>query len=158
MVRSIPGRRPGRCIGGSRLILGGSAGLLAAILAAGSACADDRPRGSVGGARPTRLTRSSWPGGETSDGGWSMMACAALVLIAGGGAAVWVRRAGPRASAGDVRVVGRVSLSPRHSVYLLRVGRRVLVLGAGSQGPPSLIAELDDVPQDPPASPEGAES
>src|SRR5579885_642413 len=130
MVRTIPGRRPSRGDGGARLILGGSAGLLAALLAAGSACADDHPRGSAGDTRPARLTRSSWPGGEALDGGWSMMACAALVLIVGGGAAVWARRAGPRASAGDIRVVGRVSLSPRHSVYLLRVGRRVLVLGA----------------------------
>ncbi len=44
-----------------------------------------------------------------------------------------------------------MSLSPKHAVYLLRVGRRVLVVGAGPQGPPALITELDDVPQDPPA-------
>ena len=45
-----------------------------------------------------------------------------------------------------MQVVGRVSLSPKHSVYLLRIGRRVLLVGAGPQGAPSLIAELDDLP------------
>ncbi len=51
-----------------------------------------------------------------------------------------------------------MSLSPKHSVYLLRVGRRVLVVGAGPQGPPALIAELADEPQEPPAPQRGAES
>jgi flagellar biogenesis protein FliO len=86
------------------------------------------------------------------------MACLALVLVACGGVAVLVRRMAPRATAGAVQVVGRVGLSPKHSVYLLRVGRRVLVLGAGPQGPPALIAELDDIPEDPPAAQQGAES
>jgi flagellar biogenesis protein FliO len=93
-----------------------------------------------------------------SDNGWSGMACVALALIVCGGAAVWARRLGPRAAAGAVQVIGRVSLSPKHSVYLLRVGRRVLVLGAGPQGPPALITELDEVPHDPPAAEQGAES
>ena len=44
-----------------------------------------------------------------------------------------------------MQVVGRVSLSPKHTVYLLRVGRRVLLVGAGPQGSPSLISELDDL-------------
>ena len=61
------------------------------------------------------------------------------------------RRRGPRFSpqgpAGVIRVVSRVSLSPKHSVYLLRVGRRVLLVGAGPQGAPSLISELDDLPR-----------
>jgi hypothetical protein len=43
-----------------------------------------------------------------------------------------------------------VSLSPKHSVYLLRVGRRVLLVGAGPQGPPALISELDDLTEIPP--------
>jgi flagellar biogenesis protein FliO len=75
-----------------------------------------------------------------------------MVLAAGGAAAIAARRLGPRAPAGAVQVVGRVSLSPRHSVFLVKVGRRVLVVGAGPQGPPALIAELEDLPQEPPAS------
>jgi hypothetical protein len=38
-----------------------------------------------------------------------------------------------------------MSLSPKHTVYLLRVGRRVLLVGAGPQGAPALISELDDL-------------
>ena len=86
------------------------------------------------------------------------MACFALVLAACGGIAVATRRLGPRAAPAAVQVVGRVSLSPKHSVYLLRVGRRVLVVGAGPQGPPALITELEDVPQEPPTPHQGAES
>ena len=79
------------------------------------------------------------------------MACLALLLAGGGGVAVALRRFGPRAAAaGAVQVVGRVSLSPKHSVYLLRVDRRVMVIGTGPQGPPSLIAELDELPGDVP--------
>ena len=69
-----------------------------------------------------------------SDGWWPGMAGLALVLAVGGGIAVAARRFGPRAAAGAVQVVGRVSLSPKHSVYLLRVGRRVLLVGAGPAG------------------------
>ena len=42
-----------------------------------------------------------------------------------------------------MRVVGRTSLSPKHTVYLLDVGGRVLILGAGPQGAPTLLGELD---------------
>ena len=44
--------------------------------------------------------------------------------------------------------VSRVSLSPKHSVYLLRAGRRLLLVGAGPQGAPALISELDDYSRD----------
>ena len=94
------------------------------------------------------------PGGARasgSDGWWSGKVCAALVLAVCGVIAVAARRRGSRTSAVAAEVVGRVSLSPKHAVYLLRIGRRVLVVGAGPQGPPALITELDDVPQDVPA-------
>jgi len=42
-------------------------------------------------------------------------------------------------------VVSRTSLSPKHSVYVLRIGRRVLLVGTGPQGAPSLITELDEL-------------
>src|SRR5262249_31540684 len=44
-----------------------------------------------------------------------------------------------------MQVVGRVSLSPKHTVYMLRVGRRMLLIGAGPQGAPALISELDEL-------------
>ena len=61
----------------------------------------------------------------------------------------WNRRRQPSVSCPSrqgvgMQVVGRVSLSTRHTVYMLRVGRRVLLVGAGPQGSPSLISELDD--------------
>ncbi len=34
-----------------------------------------------------------------------------------------------------MRVVGRTVLSSKHSVYLLEVGERVLIVGTGAQGP-----------------------
>jgi hypothetical protein len=160
----------------ARRIFGASAWLLAAMLAARPALADEldgqsrHPAGDgshasvarAGHARTARPSGPSWlrgePGGTAWDNGWSGMACVALALIGCGGLAVWARRLAPRATAGVVQVVGRVSLSPKHSVYLLRVGRRVLVLGAGPQGPPALITELDEVSQDPPAAQQGTES
>jgi hypothetical protein len=48
---------------------------------------------------------------------------------------------------GLIRVVGRVSLSPRHSIFMVKVGQRVLVVGTGSQGAPSLLGELFDEDQ-----------
>lgn len=91
------------------------------------------------------------------DGGWSTLAFVALTLAACGAIAIASRRAGHRGASGAMQVVGRVGLSPRHSVYLLRIGRRVLVVGAGPQGPPSLIAEMDDLPEEPRPIPKGAD-
>jgi flagellar protein FliO/FliZ len=39
-------------------------------------------------------------------------------------------------------VVGRTSLSPRHTVYLLKAGDRVLIVGTGPQGSPTLLGEM----------------
>jgi len=41
-------------------------------------------------------------------------------------------------------VIGRTSLSPRHTVHLLSIGQRVLIVGTGPQGAPSLLGELTD--------------
>jgi flagellar protein FliO/FliZ len=68
----------------------------------------------------------------------------ALALAICGGCMVLARRFAPRVGNGAIQVVGRVSLSPRHTVYLLRVGERVLLLGAGPQGAPTLLGEIDE--------------
>jgi hypothetical protein len=39
-------------------------------------------------------------------------------------------------------VVGRLSLSSRHSIFVVRAGERVLLIGTGSQGAPSLLGDL----------------
>jgi hypothetical protein len=89
-------------------------------------------------------SRSNRPEGlDTSRWG---MAGITLALAVCGGIYAACRRFLPQDAAGAVQVVSRVSLSPKHSVYILRIGRRVLLVGAGPQGAPSLIAELDDLP------------
>jgi flagellar biogenesis protein FliO len=66
------------------------------------------------------------------------------VLAVCGGVAAAIGRIRPGVASRDVQVVGRVSLSPKHAVYVLRVGRRRLLVGAGAQSAPVLIAELSD--------------
>jgi hypothetical protein len=79
---------------------------------------------------------------ESSGTWWLGTAGIALALAVVGGVSVAARRHLPRAGVGPMRVVGRTSLSPRHTVYLLEVDGRVLIVGAGTQGPPSLLGEL----------------
>ncbi len=52
----------------------------------------------------------------------------------------WPGQASP-ASTDRPQVTGRVRLTPRQSVHVLRIGNRVLVLGTGSQGSPELLSE-----------------
>jgi hypothetical protein len=89
---------------------------------------------------------------EGTRGWWLGTAGIALALAACGGISVAARRYGPQAAAGPLRVIGRTSLSPRHTVYLLKAGGRVLIVGTGPQGAPSLLGELDD-PDEPGPSP-----
>jgi len=51
-----------------------------------------------------------------------------------------VPQSGPIAS---VRVLRRIALEPRKNLYLVQAGKRVLLIGTGEGGPPSLLAELD---------------
>lgn len=97
------------------------------------------------GARAAAAPASSAAG--HSGGWWLGTAGAALALAACGWASVSSRRYLPRAGTtgpAALRVVGRTSLSPRHTVYLLDVGGRVLIVGTGPQGAPSLLGELTD--------------
>jgi hypothetical protein len=82
-----------------------------------------------------------------SDNWYLGMATVAILLALGGGFAAATRRFAPRTGAGALQVISRVGLSPKHTVYLLRAGGRVLLVGTGPQGAPSLISELDEVPQ-----------
>jgi flagellar biogenesis protein FliO len=156
-----------RALRRGRAALSLAAGLLATGLAARPCLADGKeqaaPPRDHADARPVRADRPDPPrlawlrndraGTSSAQAGasWMGAACLALVLAAGGAVAIAARRLGPRAAGGAIQVAGRVSLSPRHSVYLLRVGRRVLVVGAGPDGPPALITELDELSPDPPA-------
>ena len=73
----------------------------------------------------------------------TLLALAAVCVLA------WVvlkwsagRGFGIGARGGRLRVLERVPLDPRRSVYLVQVDGRCLVLGAGESGPPALLTEL----------------
>jgi flagellar biogenesis protein FliO len=87
------------------------------------------------------------------DYSWWGMAGITLTLAICGGVYAACRRLLPQNAAGSVQVVSRVSLSPKHTVYVLRIGRRALLVGAGPQGAPALITELDDFPDAEPSAP-----
>lgn len=120
-----------------------------------SARAEDAPpEAAVGG--PEAVVRHPFPPargadarrrGEASKGGrgwWLGATGLALALALGGGISLAAHRLPPRGDAGPLQVVGRVSLSPRHSAVLLRVGDRVLIVGAGTHGPPALLGEVSE--------------
>jgi len=86
------------------------------------------------------------------------MAGITLALAICGGVVAVARRFSSQVAAGEIRVVSRVSLSPKHTVYLLRVGRRALLVGAGPQGAPSLISELQDLAEIEPNPHQGEEA
>lgn len=96
---------------------------------------------------------SARPEGSGPGSWWAGTVCVALALAACGWWSVAARRYRPGSVAGaaGLRVVGRTSLSPRHVVYLLRAGDRVLIVGTGPQGAPSLLGELesDELPPPP---------
>ena len=113
---------------------------------------EDGPQGSRT-AIFRRLTKGARPGG--SDSLSLAMIGITLALAICGGLIVAGRRFLPQGAGVGMQVVGRVSLSPKHTVYLLRVGQRVLLVGAGPQGSPSLISELDDLAEIEPHAPPG---
>jgi len=138
---------------GVRLAL--MAGMLAPALSARPVRADRvppttaiaAPAADPPGRRPFRPREASVPRTQASGGAggwWLGTAGIALALALFGGISLASRRYGPQREGGPLRVVGRTSLSPKQAVYLLRVGDRVLLIGAGSQGPPSLLGELTD--------------
>jgi flagellar protein FliO/FliZ len=94
---------------------------------------------------PYRVSRTA--PAEGLDRSWWGLAGITAALAVSGGIYAACRRFLPPGAAGAVQVVGRMSLSPKHSVYVLRVGRRVLLVGTGPQGAPSLITELDELPE-----------
>lgn len=92
---------------------------------------------------PYRISRTA-PSHGPDRSWWGLAGTTGALAICGGIYAV-CRRFLPSSAAGAVRVVSRTSLSPKHSVYVLRIGRRVLLVGTGPQGAPSLITELDEL-------------
>ncbi len=89
--------------------------------------------------RPGRPAKSA-PSG--SGGMWIGTAGIALALAAFGGLSLAAKKFKVAGDAGPLKVIGRTCLSPKHTVYLLKAGDRVLIVGAGSQGAPTLLGEL----------------
>jgi flagellar protein FliO/FliZ len=91
------------------------------------------------------------PSSPVSTGWWLGSAGIALAMAVCGAVCVAARKYWPQDSSGLVHVVGRVSLSPKHSIYLVRAGQRILLIGTGAQGAPTLLGELggDDQTEEP---------
>jgi hypothetical protein len=101
---------------------------------------NDRVGGS-GTASPAGGSSNSWMFGMT---------VVALGLAVVGGVSIASRRFGFAAAGatGPLRVIARTHLSPKHSVYLLRAGESVWLIGTGPQGAPSLLGELESAPSE----------
>jgi flagellar biogenesis protein FliO len=77
-----------------------------------------------------------------SGGNWWLGAVGAvLVLALFGGASLASRRLLPRRGPAMLEVMAHACLSGKHTVYLVKAGSRVLVIGTGAQGPPALLGE-----------------
>lgn len=102
------------------------------------------------------LLQSTAPGGYGVALLQTLLALAAVCILA------WVvlrwsaRRGLGLGRPGRVRVLERVPLDGRRSLYLIEIGERVLLIGAGEGGAPALLAELD--PSELPPAPERAAS
>lgn len=104
---------------------------------------------------PATLTRSVGRGAGTgsTSGGWLRTAgslavvVAAILLLFWGHRALtsgkWSRGAGATRSSA-IQILGRTALSSRHSVHLLRVGTRTILVGVS----PDRICHLDTLPGD----------
>jgi flagellar biosynthetic protein FliO len=83
-------------------------------------------------------------------GGYGLFLFETLLILAlvCGGAWVLLRVGLPRLfpvgkGTGPLRVVARLPLEPRRTLYLVEAGRKVLLLGSSEQGPLATLAELD---------------
>jgi flagellar biogenesis protein FliO len=84
-------------------------------------------------------------GGYAADLLRVLFALAAVCLLAWGSLKLLAARGLPlgRRAGANVEVLERVALEQRRSLYLVRAGSRVLLLGVGEGGAPQLVAELD---------------
>jgi len=113
--------------------------LLALALLANSAFAEGEPRPNLARQRSDATAQAK------GSQGWWLGTAAALVVLAGAGALCLAARGkAAGAAAARLQVLGRVHLPPRHALFLVKAGRRTLLIGTGPQGAPSLLGELDD--------------
>jgi len=101
------------------------------------------PRTSLG-----LSARDSNPTSETTSGGFgSILIALGFVIVLMLGVAKVVQRRNPYAVTGVPReaidVLGRRTVDPRHSIYIVRVGPKILLLGNSANGLTTL-SEIED--------------
>ncbi len=79
-----------------------------------------------------------------SAGWWFGTGGVVLALAVFGAVSVASRKYLPGQGGDAMQVIGRTSLTARHSAILLRVGDQVFVVGVGPQGAPTLLGEVAD--------------
>jgi len=90
-----------------------------------------------------QIGKTPAPTSMSSGGWWLGSAGIAVALAVFGGISLASRKYLPKSETSPLRVIGRTSLSPRHSVYLLKAGDKVLIIGTGPQGSPTLLGEIE---------------
>jgi hypothetical protein len=79
---------------------------------------------------------------------WLGSASVALILMISGAVCLAARKFGPQGVSGLVQVVGRVNLTSKQTIFLVKAGPRFLLIGSGPQGAPTLLGELPGTDQD----------
>jgi flagellar protein FliO/FliZ len=105
------------------------------------------PSDHVSRFRPGAFSSEKETSSAGSRGWWLGSTGIALALAICGAICIAARRYRPQDTAGLVQVVGRVGLTPRHSIFVVRAGQRSLLIGTGAQGAPTLLGELTESEQ-----------
>lgn len=109
-----------------------------------------RPRKSVDEGRRRAVDRTSRLQSESQEGGFSFPSglIALLIVLLLVGVIAWaVRRWVPTVRAGEnglMRVVGRTNLSPKHSVSLIQLGNRFVMVGLSTDRLTTLCEVVDE--------------
>lgn len=95
------------------------------------------------------------PGGYGSSLLQAVLALGVVCLVAWGVLRVLGRHGLGRLRSGRIEVLERVPLDARRSLYLVRIGERAWLVGAGDGASPTLLAELTPDALPPPTEAEG---
>lgn len=108
---------------------------------------------------PARTGESpSGPEGTTAESRserWTTTVVATTILAILGGAVFMTRRLKGEINSNALQLVGRVALTPKHTVHLLRHDNRILLIGTGPQGAPAFLVEWPAAPVGSPSSTSG---
>jgi hypothetical protein len=89
-------------------------------------------------------------------GGYGMALVQTLFALLGVCILAWVvlralaqRGFGVRASSGRIQVLERVHLDAKRTLWLVKVGEKVLLVGAGDGGAPVVLGHVEDADREP---------